>query len=729
MMILRTFSSLEEKQRTQQRKIKEVMESKNATWSKNDFLSKMSHEMRTPMNAIMGMAELALREDLPKSTKEFMFTIIQSSQYLLSIINEIHDISKIDAEKPIAASEEYLLASVINDVVNIIRTKVYDSRLRFTVYVDSNIPNILQGDALKIRQVMLNLLSNAVKFTEKGYISFSIKGQLIEGTVILTIDVNDSGLYDGYAETAPGFEITRNFIAAMNGTIEVHSEPEKGNSYRVTIPQKVLDPQGLASVDDSMPIKVLIFERRSYCRDSIAQSMQNLSVNCELVSTFPEFYNNVMKHDFTHILIPAGLYASIKEEYPDITSAANIALITDFGETASYQDMSKIASPIFCIAIAGFLSESPDKSGNMFDKDEKLIFTAPSARVLIVDDLKTNLVVSEGLLKPYGMQIDSCRSGAEAVKAIRSNFYDLVLMDHMMPIMDGVEATKHIRTLSSSGNSYFHDLPIVAMTANAISGIKKMFLSNGFSDFISKPIDTTRLDAILEAWIPEEKKIRASEAGTIAVDTEESTEDTSEKGVVLLSEIEGMDMNKGISMTGGTFENYLHVLTLFHEEGTEKVAEIKLSLENSDFHLFTTYIHAVKNACAILGADELSAYAKSLELAGSKKDLDYINDNIPVFLSTFEQFLFKIGEALEMEDLDSKKEFVETPKLVWHLEELRDAFADLDMKAISEITEILHESQHDAETDEYLRRILDKKLVGDYDEAVEIIEELLEKLR
>ena len=172
----------------------EMVAAKQASKSKSDFLAKMSHEIRTPMNAIMGMTELALRENLPKAAKEYMFTVIQASQYLLSIINDILDISKIESGRIDLLQEEYSLSSVICDTVNIARTKVYDTRLRFTVFVDSHMPNVLLGDAAKIRQIMLNLLSNAVKFTEIGFVSLSISSQITgEDEILLIIEVADSG--------------------------------------------------------------------------------------------------------------------------------------------------------------------------------------------------------------------------------------------------------------------------------------------------------------------------------------------------------------------------------------------------------------------------------------------------------------------------------------------------------------------------------------------------------
>jgi len=174
----------------------------------------------------------------------------------------------------------------------------------------------------------------------------------------------------------------------------------------------------------------------------------------------------------------------------------------------TYQDVSNISAPVFCIPVANFLNGVTDKLINNFDSIDKMTFMAPDVKVLIVDDLRTNLIVTEGLLLPYEMQVDLCKSGAEALVAVNSKQYDLVLMDHFMPVMDGIEATTRIRALGSNGDMYYKKLPIIAMTANTVTGMREMFLDNDFSDFISKPIDTITLDGILEKWIPESKKKR-----------------------------------------------------------------------------------------------------------------------------------------------------------------------------------------------------------------------------
>ncbi|MDR2594483.1 MAG: response regulator [Fibromonadaceae bacterium] len=374
-----------------------------ANETKSKFLANMSHEIRTPMNAIIGMAELALREYMTSIAKEYILTVKQAGTNLLSIINDILDFSKIESGKLEIIPINYKFSFLINDVVNIIRMMITDSRLRFEINIDSKIPNMLFGDEIRIRQVLLNILGNAVKYTKKGFISFSVNGEIIGDTILLTMTVADSGigirkedlekLFDDFVRfdfavnkdvegTGLGLAITKNLVKMMNGNISVQSEYGKGSTFTVKLPQKI-----------------------RYCESFDAIKSDSVTIK----------------------------------------------------------------------------------------------FNAPKARILVVDDIDTNLKVAKGLMLPYKMQVDLCLSGIEAIERVKANDYDLVFMDHMMPEMNGIEATKRIRKM-------YANLPIIALTVNAVSGAKEMFLSNGFSDFLSKPIDIIKLNSILEKWLPEDKR-------------------------------------------------------------------------------------------------------------------------------------------------------------------------------------------------------------------------------
>ena len=511
----------------------EMKAAQEANQAKSDFLAKMSHEIRTPMNAVIGMTELSLREEMSGAAREYMYAIEQASHNLLSIINDILDFSKIETGKMEIIDNDYSLSSVLYDTVNIIKAKVYQTKLRFVVNIASNTPSVLVGDSLKIRQILLNLLGNSVKYSKEGYVSLTVSFEVMdEENINLIIEATDSGigikqeeldkLFEEFTQldvnsnvnvegTGLGLAITQGFVRKMNGSIEVDSEYGKGSTFTVTIPQKVSDWQALATIDEPEEKRILIFERRRVNAESIVKTLDDLGVACETVGSSDELKTKIADGEYTHVFTAPVLFDDVKSEFPDLLTEENLALFSGFGDQVANKGVSIIATPIFCLSIANFLNKtSDDYTGTSIRTVEKE-FIAPDATVLIVDDIEINVMVVEGLLEPYKMRIDSCSNGAEAVEAVKSSSYDLVLMDHMMPVMDGVEATAKIRAMAENGDSYFRDLPIIALTANAVSGMREMFLGNDFNDFIPKPIEPKKINAILERWIPKDKQIRSAD--------------------------------------------------------------------------------------------------------------------------------------------------------------------------------------------------------------------------
>jgi len=496
-----------------------------------DFLANMSHEIRTPMNAILGMAELSLREEISPAANEYITSIRQASENLLDIINDILDLSKIEMGQLEKISTDYLLSALIADVISVIKPHLLKSHLRFVVHVDNDLPDELFGDVVRIRQIMLNLLSNAVKYTDKGFVSFSIFGKRGKNdNMDLIFSVEDSGrgiakenleiLFDEFTQfdisknagiegTGLGLAITKNLIESMNGKIRVKSEYGKGSTFTVRIPQKVTGINKLAQVVDRQNHNILIFERREICINSITRTMKDLDLKYKLVSTKEEFLSELKSKKYTFIFLAAALYDSVIETYGKTDTDAMIVLIAEFGEVIPVQNISVLTTPIFSIPMANILNDVSDKYTKTFKEQPETEFTAPEAKVLIVDDLLTNLKVAEGLLQPYKFIIEKNQSGFEALESIKSKQYDLIFMDYVMPDMDGMQTTAKIRDMGVY-DQYFNDVPVIALTANAIAGSKEMFLSSGFNDFVAKPIDMTVLNNVLKKWIPADKQITVS---------------------------------------------------------------------------------------------------------------------------------------------------------------------------------------------------------------------------
>jgi CheY-like chemotaxis protein len=340
-------------------------------------------------------------------------------------------------------------------------------------------------------------------------------------------------------------------------------------------------------------------------------------------------------------------------------------------------------------------------------------FTAPEAKILIVDDIKTNLIVAEGLLAPYKIQIECCTSGAEAVRLTGEKSYDLILMDHMMPGMDGIEATAKIREREKDMKSP-REIPIVALTANAVTGMKEMFLEKGFDDYIPKPIEVHKLDEIMETWIPLSKRLAVSG---------ESVEEKREqfKGKAELR-ILGVDAAKGINMTGGAEAGYRRVLNSYYHDAEERLALLEHELNISDL---TTHVHALKSASGTIGAADLSVEAAALEKAGKVGDAAFIKDKLPLFREHLRTIIEDIKNAL-----DAEKESGGTaatgiePELKTSLLQLRDALTVKNMKEIDSL--IARMTERYTSMADTFNGFSDQVLVGEYNAVIEAIDRLIE---
>lgn len=523
-------------------------EAEQANIAKSEFLANMSHEIRTPMNAVVGLSEIIMEESRGRKVYGYACDIRSAAQNLLTIINDILDLSKAEAGKIELVTEDYSIRAVVRDVVNMMEIAAFQRGLSMLCEFDESMPSAYHGDAGRIKQILINIMNNAVKFTKEGHVKISVGGRITEepDVELVSFRVEDTGcgirqedmekIFEDFKQvdakrnrgvegTGLGLSITKRLVRLMKGNIEVESIYGEGTTFIIQLPQRIVDRRPLSAVQD--------------------------------------------------------------------TPARELEILTPF--------------------------------------------TVEDYRVLVVDDNLINRKVALGFLKKYGFDLTEAESGPEAVELVKQNRFDIIFMDHMMPGMDGVEATRIIREECGENG---RTPTIIALTANAMEGMRERFLQCGFQDFVSKPIDKKALHEVLIQWIPGSRRREKQEEADnhISGGADIGFEDI---------RIEGIRVEEAMRHHTGGVEDYLELLQLYCMDGRRKCGLLKELLASRDYDTYGVEAHGLKSASANIGAMELSARAKEHEDAAVRGDEEYIARYSGELLAGYEKQVRAIEDFLE----------------------------------------------------------------------------------
>ncbi len=505
------------------------------------FLSNVSHELRTPINMVLGISEVVLEKDLPYEYLEDMQSIQLAGKRLSNQINNMLDYTEIVEGTLTSLKQEYMLTSVLNDVITMTAMQGNRNHLEMVFDMDPRIPAVLIGDAEKISHVLKILLENSIKFTEKGGIHVCIESRKESYGVNLAIDIYDTGIgmtddqlnqmFDDFYQADSGssrfagglglgIPIARGLLDSMGGFIHFASKENEGLEAHITIPQGVADDSPSIAVSNAdklciacyfRPEKYSCDEVKGYYDRMILHLVEGFGIEGHQAHNFDGLLKILNHHSVTHVFIAQAEYEENSSYYEELSEKIRVVVIAE-RDFALRMDsgLLVIHKPFSALSVANLLNGDMEENGFVGSTGRRP-FSCSGVRALAVDDEEMNLVVAKGVLGSYGIEVDTCSSGKEAVARLGREVYDMIFLDHMMPGFDGVETLRRIREIN---NGMYQELPVVALTANTISGAREMFRHEGFTEFIPKPIERSVLERVLRKVLPEESIQYGAEAQT-----------------------------------------------------------------------------------------------------------------------------------------------------------------------------------------------------------------------
>ena len=641
----------------------EVEQLAEATGRLNDFLTSVSHEIRTPINAVLGLSGICLERTEDAEEQEHLKSIQAAGKRMTELISDILDYSDIDRLRISMNHENYMLSSVLHDLTAELKPYMHEG-VELIIDVDPAIPNVMNTDVSKLKKIFWHLISNALKFTKEGGVYVRISAEIQDYGINLLLDVCDTGigmteeemdrLYEGFYQADSsrtrssgglglGMSIVYGFVTALNGFIRAESQPGKGTAVHVCLPQEVVDPESCMSVRSREQLVVggyLHFEKypnpmvRDYYNTMVRNIVRGLRVTMRRVDNLENLKKLLETIQLTHLFVGKEEYETDAAFMEHLAETVTVTVVADGSFVLPAGSRAHVMEkPFYCFPVAVVLNREP---GAVLS--EQYMYCR-GVRALVVDDEPLNIVVARDILRRYGIAVTAAASGREAISLCAQEAYDIVFMDHMMPGMDGIEVMTRIRSISTGD---WKTVPMIALTANAGSTAREAFRVAGFDGFIAKPIDLAELERVLRAVLPKSAityentpHARADHKTRPAAESDRSAPAAPPDEYAPLRAV-GVDIRQGLRYCQSDDDFYQTLLRQFASEAAEKRGEMEAFVRTDDMPNYAIRIHALKSTAKMIGAEALSEKAKALEAASKAGRSDEVQAGHPAAMAEYD---------------------------------------------------------------------------------------------
>ena len=718
--------------------------------AKKQFLSNMSYEIRIPMNSIINLSEIMLKGEYDGETKSEINTIRSAAYDLLSIIDDVLTYAKIDAGDMHLIEDIYSFDKLIREIIRTISEDIQKKKLYLDLKIDGDIPKLLQGDHVAIRQIFLYLLFVSIDFTSSGRIVIDINcerdndaGQAVfhctvadTGKGMSQIDIQSLfGMYDTYDSRQSSnlkgvglkFTICKELLAMMQGDIKVESIEGVGLSTSFTFRQQIVDASPMIQLEDDQTPGVLIYVEDDFSMSKWQNIMEVLGIRPTYCRNYYGFDRAVQDKHFDYIFVP-------DEAYENLTNIISLYQCQDYTYVLSdydavYGDFGKCRlfhRPLSCISVARVLNHKWSKEDYRKSVAEE-VFMARKARVLVVDDNAVNLKVAAGIFGKYGIDIAVATCGEDGIKKMEDEKYDLVLMDMVMPDMSGSDVLRAVR---AKEDHYYKEVPFVALTAKNGANVREDMLALGFQEYLAKPIKRRYLEKCLLEFLPEEMiehvKVKKEDNDN---SENQSSADRGQKPD------SGLNTDKGLLNIGFNQDAYAAILNTYYAEGVKYLELLPNLLEVGDIQLFTTDVHGIKSSSASIGAMEVSALFKELEFDGKAGDVESINRKLGRYLEKFKGILEEVKEYLigigkfskaETEDNPEDKEVEELTAEM--LQNLKTELDKMNLKVTDELVPEMASKNFGAQANAQMKKLREAYDMFDFHQVKAILNEMIKNM-